>query len=242
MLVKDDVARRQLWLTNPSDAEQPLAAAIPLDETAPRRMDALERFWGFLKHQPKPTGSGASGRLDRLASALRVLDGRVAGASYRMIGEALFGKERIDDESLKTSPLRDAVIRDLARQMEADLGTRLDWVAVDHWNTDNPHVHLLVRGVDQNGQDLVISRDYISRGLRARAEELVSIELGPKPEHEIRSALEREVGAERWTRLDAEIRIAADATGHIDLRSDNSAAGAPEIRLLMIGRLQLDGD
>ncbi|MDA9520091.1 type VI secretion protein, partial [Bradyrhizobium sp. CCBAU 11434] len=33
-----------------------------------------------------------------------------------------------------------AFTRDLAKQMETDLGTRLDWVAVDHWNTDNPHV------------------------------------------------------------------------------------------------------
>ncbi|CAN0482620.1 unnamed protein product, partial [Scytosiphon promiscuus] len=67
-----------------------------------------------------------------------------------------------------------AFTRDLARQMESDLGTRLDWIAVDHWNTDNPHVHLLVRGVDETGADLVISRDYISRGLRSRGEELVS--------------------------------------------------------------------
>jgi type IV secretory pathway VirD2 relaxase len=131
-----------------------------------------------------------------------------------------------------------AFTRDLARQMEADLGTTLDWVAVDHWNTDNPHVHMLVRGVDQGGQDLVISRDYISRGLRSRAEEFVSIELGPKPEHEVRSALEREVDAERWTRLDAEIRLTADETGMIDLRPNNPAAGDPEIRRLMIGRLQ----
>ena len=36
--------------------------------------------------------------------------------------------------------------RDLDGRWERDLGTRLDWVAVDHWNTDNPHVHLLVRG------------------------------------------------------------------------------------------------
>lgn len=50
--------------------------------------------------------------------------------------------------------------RDLVRQMEKDLGTRLDWVAVDHWNTDNPHVHLLVRGVNDNGTDLVMARDY----------------------------------------------------------------------------------
>lgn len=131
-----------------------------------------------------------------------------------------------------------AFTRDLAKQMEADLGTKLDWVAVDHWNTDNPHVHLLVRGVDQDGKDLVISRDYISRGLRSRAEELAAIELGPKPAHEVRSALEREVGAERWTRLDVEIRITADETGYVDLRPDNPATDDTEKRRLMIGRLQ----
>ena len=109
------------------------------------------------------------------------------------------------EEAAELTDLK-AFTRDLASQMEADLGTRLDWVAVDHWNTDNPHVHLLVRGVDESGADLVISRDYISRGLRSRAEDLVSIELGPKPEHDIRSALEKEVTAERWTRLDVEIR------------------------------------
>ncbi len=97
-----------------------------------------------------------------------------------------------------------AFTRDLAKQMEADLGTRLDWVAVDHWNTDNPHVHLLVRDVDQSGADLVISRDYISRGLRSRAEDLVSIELGPKQAHEIKAELQKEITAERWTRLDRE--------------------------------------
>jgi type IV secretory pathway VirD2 relaxase len=131
-----------------------------------------------------------------------------------------------------------AFTRDLVSQMERDLGTRLDWVAVDHWNTDNPHVHLLVRGATQDGPDLVISRDYMSHGLRSRAGELVSAELGPKPEHEIRSALEREVDAERWTRLDVAIRMAADETGFIDLRPDNPGAGDPEVRRLAIGRLQ----
>ncbi|MBA8910226.1 relaxase/mobilization nuclease domain-containing protein [Aminobacter ciceronei] len=131
-----------------------------------------------------------------------------------------------------------AFTRDLTRQMEADLGTRLDWVAVDHWNTDNPHAHLLVRGVDDTGADLVISRDYISRGLRSRAEDLVDIELGPKPEHEIRNALEKEITAERWTRIDAEIQRAADETGYVDLRPDQTGLADPELRRLMVGRLQ----
>lgn len=128
--------------------------------------------------------------------------------------------------------------RDLARRMEADLGTRLDWVAVDHWNTDNPHVHLIVRGVNDRGGDLVIARDYISSGLRSRAEDLVALELGPKPEHEIRHALEREVTAERWTRLDRELRQHADDLGFIDLRPSAPGPEDPQIRRLMIGRLQ----
>ncbi|EQB02943.1 relaxase/mobilization nuclease domain-containing protein [Sphingobium baderi] len=128
--------------------------------------------------------------------------------------------------------------RDLVRQMEADLGTRLEWIAVDHWNTDNPHVHLLVRGIDDQGADLVMSRDYISHGLRSRAEELAYAELGPKPEHEIRRALDREVTAERWTRLDAEISRTADELGVIDLRPRQPGPDDPRVRRLMIGRLQ----
>jgi type IV secretory pathway VirD2 relaxase len=128
--------------------------------------------------------------------------------------------------------------RDLARRMEADLGTRLEWVAVDHWNTDNPHVHLIVRGVDDRGGDLVIARNYISSGLRSRAEELVALELGPKPEHEIRHAIEREVTAERWTRLDRELRHHADDLGLLDLRPAATGPKDPQIRRLMIGRLR----
>ena len=130
-----------------------------------------------------------------------------------------------------------AFTRDVASQMQADLGTRLDWVAVDHWNTDNPHVHLLVRGIDETGADLVISRDYISRGLRSRAEDLVAIELGPKPELEIRNALEKDITTERWTRLDFEIRRHADDVGLIDLRREAQGSDS-ETRRLMIGRLQ----
>lgn len=128
--------------------------------------------------------------------------------------------------------------RDLVRQMEADLGTRLDWVAVDHWNTDNPHVHLLVRGVTDTGADLVMARDYISHNLRSNAEELAQAELGPKPEHEVQRTLERDVTAERWTRLDTEIKRASDELGVIDLRPERPGPDDPQLRRLMVGRLQ----
>ena len=93
-------------------------------------------------------------------------------------------------------------VRDLMRQMESDLGTKLDWVAVDHFNTGHPHSHIVVRGKDDHGQDLVIAREYIAHGMRARASELVTRELGPESELDQLRKLEREVSAERFTRLD----------------------------------------
>jgi type IV secretory pathway VirD2 relaxase len=93
-------------------------------------------------------------------------------------------------------------VRDLMRQMESDLGTRLDWVAADHFNTGHPHSHIVVRGKDDRGQDLVIARDYIAHGLRTRASELITRELGPESELDQLRKLEQEVSAERFTRLD----------------------------------------
>jgi type IV secretory pathway VirD2 relaxase len=139
------------------------------------------------------------------------------------------------EDATQMSDLR-AFTRELMKDAERDLGTRLQWVAVDHWNTDNPHVHVLVRGRADNGHDLVISRDYISKGFRARAEERVSLELGPRSEQEIRAGLESEVGAERWTSLDRSLRDISDEGGGVaDLRPVG-AGEDPELRQLMIGR------
>jgi type IV secretory pathway VirD2 relaxase len=129
-----------------------------------------------------------------------------------------------------------AFTRELMKDAERDLGTGLDWVAVDHWNTDNPHVHVLVRGRADDGQDLVVSRDYISKGFRARAAERVTLEMGPRSEQEIRAGLENEVGAERWTSLDRSLRDISDEGGGIaDLRP-GGASEDPELRRLMLGR------
>lgn len=125
--------------------------------------------------------------------------------------------------------------RELMADAAKDLGTELDWVAVDHWNTDNPHIHVLVRGVASDGTDLVIDRGYISEGLRFRAEERVTLELGPRTELDIRTALEREVDAERWTSLDRQLEhLGQDTAGLVDLRPGGDAD--PEMRRLLLGR------
>lgn len=105
--------------------------------------------------------------------------------------------------------------RRLMAQVEEDLGTKLDWVAVDHYNTGHPHTHILVRGKDDAGHDLVIAREYIAQGLRERVAELVSLDLGPRTDLEIENRLRLEVQQERLTSIDRGLVREADEHGMV---------------------------
>jgi type IV secretory pathway VirD2 relaxase len=110
--------------------------------------------------------------------------------------------------------------RDVMAQMETDLGTTLDWVAVDHHDTGHPHVHVVIRGVTEDGKTLNIAGDYLSYGIRHRAGEVLTRDLGPQTEQEVQRQLEHEVEAERLTRLDRTL-IGRAEDGVIDLRADD---------------------
>lgn len=92
--------------------------------------------------------------------------------------------------------------RQLMQRMAVDLETSLDWVAVDHWDTDNPHTHIVLNGRTAGKEDLVIAPDYMAHGMRMRASEIATEWLGPRTEAEIRQSLQREVGQQRLTGLD----------------------------------------
>ena len=128
--------------------------------------------------------------------------------------------------------------RDLMARMEADLGTRLDWIAVDHHDTDNPHTHVVLRGVDEQGGDLVIARDYISHGLRLRACELATDLLGPQTELEMRARMTAEVAQERWIGLDRKLAELVRADGRVVLEPVAGGADERFRRGLLVGRLQ----
>ncbi|WP_033834759.1 relaxase/mobilization nuclease domain-containing protein [Stenotrophomonas maltophilia] len=127
--------------------------------------------------------------------------------------------------------------RHLMGRMEADLGTGLDWVAVNHWNTDNPHTHIVARGRDDTGKDLIIAGDYIADGFRHRAAELATEWLGPRTELEIQQTLQREVEQERWTSLDRTLQREAGEDGRVRIERFNEPRLQRQ-RLLLIGRLQ----
>ena len=122
--------------------------------------------------------------------------------------------------------------RRLMAQMEIDLGTRLDWVAVDHFNTGHPHTHIVMRGVDEGGRDLVLARDYLTRGIRERAAELVDLDLGPPSPHEVAARLRREVDQERLTSIDRDLLRDAGSGRDVAI-----TAADPMRQSLIAGRL-----
>lgn len=148
---------------------------------------------------------GAAGKLyDRLSDEA---DGRA------------FEERGVDDKRqfrLIIAPEDGATLDDLKENaralmacVEADLGRPLDWVAVDHFNTGHPHTHIVLRGKDAKGVDLIIAREYLINGLRARASDLVTERLGPRRDLDILRSRTSEVKQDRLTSLDR------DLAGHL---------------------------
>ncbi len=128
-------------------------------------------------------------------------------------------------------------IREVMRRVERDLDTKLQWIAVNHHNTDNPHAHVLLRGKQADGADLVIPRQYISYGIRDRASDVATELLGERSAQEVQAAKSKEVEAERFTSLDRMIERHLE-NGKIDVSPSRHIGYGADDRRLVVGRLQ----
>ena len=142
-----------------------------------------------------PPGFGPDGRVADIGGTLagwqRAKDPRL----FKLIISPEFG-ERMDLV---------AHTQALMEGMGKDLGKQLDWVAVVHQNTDHPHVHVALRGISKDGQEIKLAREYIQIGIRLRAEDLATAQLGIRTEADIAEAHRREVIQRRFTPLDRNI-------------------------------------
>jgi type IV secretory pathway VirD2 relaxase len=146
----------------------------------------------------------------------------------------------VSPESGSALELKDYA-REFVTAMESDLGTPLQWLGVAHFDTDNPHLHLMVRGKDSHGADLVINREYMSHGMRLQAMEVATRHLGPRLAKDIERSLKRDLTADRVTGID--LRLAQATERHpqglvsaLHTR-DGSLAGERQ-RLQTLARLQ----
>ncbi len=143
----------------------------------------------------------------------------------------------VSAENAGDLPDTNKYIRTVMARVERDLGTSLQWLAVNHYNTDNPHTHILCRGIKQDGTDLVIPRQYVSYGIRRRAEEAATEILGPRSAEDIRREQDSQIEAERFTALDRMIERHLEA-GKIDLHPDKRIGFGADDRTRILGRLQ----
>ena len=120
-------------------------------------------------------------------------------------------------------------------QVEKDTGRPLIWAAVNHYNTDNPHVHIVIRGVDRDGDDLRIDGRYIGREMRWRAQEILTRELGPRSELDLTQERSADITREAFTPID---RMLAGYLSQQGTLTSARLAGAPSAeRAACLGRL-----
>ena len=109
-----------------------------------------------------------------------------------------------------------AYVRDLMQRVAEDLGEPdLTWVATCHYDTDHPHAHVLVRGRRNDGRDLVIPREYIGHGIRARAQEAAQERLGDLSRIDAERRVWRDTQAQRFTGLDRRLLDRCDSRGWV---------------------------
>ena len=77
-----------------------------------------------------------------------------------------------------------SVTRRAMGQMEKDTGYQLDWVAANHYDTANPHTHIVIRGVDREGREVGLKRDYLSRSFQYRTQDIVTQDLGQRSQEQ----------------------------------------------------------
>jgi type IV secretory pathway VirD2 relaxase len=116
--------------------------------------------------------------------------------------------------------------RELLHRMEHDLGAQLEWVAAVHHNTEHPHVHIALRGVDKKGIPLRLPREYIRGGLRERAEEIATEALGYRSAADAQEAHRREAVQTRYTPLDRILQFSNDGSSSHFLVTVNPEDGS----------------
>ena len=121
------------------------------------------------RHRPGKVHGSALRHVSYIGRESASLDGK-HGVFYDVAQEGLDARQIVKDweqdrhhfrlivsaENAGDLPELKLYIRRVMAGVERDLGTPLQWLAVDHYNTDNHHTHVLLRGLKQDQTDLVM--------------------------------------------------------------------------------------
>ncbi len=128
-------------------------------------------------------------------------------------------------------------VRAVMGHVEKDLSARLEWVAIGHYDTDNPHAHIVIRGIDREGQEVRMTREYFTKGFRLRSQQEATRVLGFRLKEDILLVREKQIKSLHITELDREIESKLNESHFITLSSGPKSAFAYEKELQLKGRL-----
>jgi type IV secretory pathway VirD2 relaxase len=105
-------------------------------------------------HRTAQRQAGFDESQERLDLAHRLDDWQQAGDPrlWKVILSPEFG-EKLDMQRLACGVMAG---------VEQEIGTSVEWVAVAHYNTGHPHVHIAMRGVDRRGQEIRLPKEFVS--------------------------------------------------------------------------------
>lgn len=191
---------------------------------------------GLAKHAAYLLRSGAGREGERPVAFDRARTDLELGCEVRpWFGDRHHFRFIVSPEHGDRLPDLAAYVREVMGRVAADLGEPgLAWIGVCHFDTDQPHAHVLVRGRRADGRDLVIPRAYVAYGLRGRAQEVAQELLGDLTRQDAERRVWREVEARRFTGIDRRLMAGRDAEGFVDAQDGRAGAWSALTR----GRLQ----
>lgn len=148
----------------------------------------------YIERESAATGKGFDGGSDPVKPSKKLAEWEEAGDG--LIWKIIISPERGDELDLEQ------FTKDLLGQMDKDLNLRLEWTAAVHKNTQHHHVHLVIRGIDKDGKEVKLPKEYVKRGIRERAQELATAKLGHRLEYDVVLAQTKMVQQPRFTDLD----------------------------------------
>lgn len=94
----------------------------------------------------------------------------------------------------------------LVKRLEKITGYKFSWLAAVHINTNHPHAHLLINGIDKNGNKVDCFRGtMLKHTIREMARQICTELKGKRTKEEIEASKKKQPEANRYCVLDKEI-------------------------------------
>lgn len=99
-----------------------------------------------------------------------------------------------------------ALVKTLVKRLEKITGCKFSWLAAVHTNTNHPHAHLLINGIDKNGKKVDCFRgSMLKHTAREMARQICTELKGERTQEEIEASKKKLPEANRYCVLDKEI-------------------------------------